>query len=118
MASTHGWTKAKGNQMMKGRNIAMHACLPWIYTRSISSAPAPYAGIVSGTDGGSNWENMCDGIPAGMTVTPLSFNAVSRQLAASIYGRGVYMIDLNRPPMASISSSAKLAKPRNCDDLC
>ena len=42
------------------------------------------------------WGNMSDGIPTGMVVTALSFNAASRQLAASTYGRGVYMLNVGQ----------------------
>jgi len=69
---------------------------------------ASNAGVLASTDGGITWGNMSDGIPAGMAVSALSFNAMSRQLAASTYGRGVYMLDLNEPPAVSISSSANL----------
>jgi hypothetical protein len=41
---------------------------------------------------------MSNGIPAGMMIGALSFNAVSRQLAASTYGRGVYIANLAMPP--------------------
>jgi hypothetical protein len=56
---------------------------------------ASNAGVFASTDGGGRWENMSEGIPAGMVVTALSFNAASRQLAASTYGRGVYMLNLS-----------------------
>ena len=67
------------------------------------------AGVFASTDGGSTWGNITDGIPAGMTVTGLSFNAINRQLAASTFGRGVYMLNLSELPAISISSSANLA---------
>jgi photosystem II stability/assembly factor-like uncharacterized protein len=70
---------------------------------------ASNAGVLASTDGGSNWTNMSDGIPAGMAVTGLSFNAINRQLAASTYGRGVYMLNLGASPAVFISSSASLA---------
>ena len=58
---------------------------------------ASNAGVFASTDGGMTWGNMSDGIPAGMVVSALSFNAASRQLAASTYGRGVYMLNVGRP---------------------
>jgi photosystem II stability/assembly factor-like uncharacterized protein len=64
---------------------------------------ASKAGVLASTDGGSNWENMSNGIPAGMMVSALSFNAISRELAASTYGRGAYMLHLDRPPRPSPS---------------
>lgn len=51
------------------------------------------------------WTNISAGIPAGMYITALSFNATSRQLAASTYGRGVYVLDLDDVlPTVSITS--------------
>jgi hypothetical protein len=70
---------------------------------------ASNAGVFASTDGGSTWGSMNYGIPKGMVVTSLSFNATSRQLAASTYGRGVYILNLGAPPTVSMSSSAKLA---------
>jgi photosystem II stability/assembly factor-like uncharacterized protein len=70
---------------------------------------ASNAGVFASTDGGGTWVDMSDGIPAGMTVSALSFNAMSRQLAASTFGRGVYILNLNAPPTVSISLSANLA---------
>lgn len=58
---------------------------------------ASNAGVFASTDGGLTWGNMSEGIPVGMMVSALSFNAASRQLAASTYGRGVYVLDLSRP---------------------
>src|SRR5262249_24669723 len=60
---------------------------------------ASNAGVFASTDGGLTWGNMSEGIPAGMTVTALSFNAVSRQLAASTYGRGVYALTPGPTPL-------------------
>ena len=54
---------------------------------------------------------MSDGIPTGMMVTSLSFDAMSRQLAASTYGRGVYLLDLDEPPTVSISSANLATTP-------
>ena len=62
---------------------------------------ASNAGVFASTDGGVSWGTMSDGIPAGMMVSALSFNAISRQLAASTYGRGVYMLHLDPPPRPS-----------------
>jgi photosystem II stability/assembly factor-like uncharacterized protein len=53
---------------------------------------ASNAGVLASTDGGLTWGNMSKGIPAGMVVSGLSFNASSRQLVASTYGRGVYVL--------------------------
>jgi photosystem II stability/assembly factor-like uncharacterized protein len=57
---------------------------------------ASNAGVFASTDGGENWGDMSEGIPSGMVVSALSFNAASRQLAASTYGRGVYMLNVGR----------------------
>jgi photosystem II stability/assembly factor-like uncharacterized protein len=57
---------------------------------------ASNAGVFASTDGGMTWGDMSQGIPAGMVVSALSFNAASRQLAASTYGRGVYLLDVRR----------------------
>jgi hypothetical protein len=57
---------------------------------------ASNAGVFASTDGGLTWGNLSDGIPTGMVVTALSFNAASRQLAASTYGRGVYMLNVSQ----------------------
>ena len=65
---------------------------------------AAFAGVYASTDGGLTWGNMSAGIPAGMEVTSLSFNATSRHLAASTYGRGAFVINL--PPVVSITSPA------------
>jgi photosystem II stability/assembly factor-like uncharacterized protein len=65
---------------------------------------ASNAGVVASTDGGVHWGDMSEGIPAGMVVTSLSFNAASRQLAASTFGRGVYLLHIGRseqPPRPS-----------------
>lgn len=59
---------------------------------------ASNAGVFASTDGGLSWGNMSDGIPAGMVVSALSLNALTRQLAASTYGRGVYTVHLDPPP--------------------
>ncbi len=70
---------------------------------------ASLAGVFASTDGGITWGDMSDGIPTGMVASALSFNAMSRQLAASTYGRGVYIFNLGAPPTASMNSSANLA---------
>ena len=59
---------------------------------------ASNAGVFASTDGGITWANMSEGIPAGLVVTGLSFNAINRELAASTYGRGVYLLNLNQRP--------------------
>ena len=62
------------------------------------------SGVYMSTDAGTTW-GLTLGIPAGMAVTSLSFNAATRQLAASTYGRGVYKLDLDDvPPTVSITS--------------
>jgi photosystem II stability/assembly factor-like uncharacterized protein len=53
---------------------------------------ASNAGVFASTDGGLTWGNMSDGIPTGMVVTALSFNAMNRHLAAATFGRGVYVL--------------------------
>ncbi|MFL6596777.1 MAG: WD40/YVTN/BNR-like repeat-containing protein [Chthoniobacterales bacterium] len=58
---------------------------------------ASNAGVFASTDGGLSWGDMSEGIPSGMVVSSLSFNAASRQLAAATYGRGVYLLDVTRP---------------------
>ena len=58
---------------------------------------ASNAGVFASTDGGLTWGNMSDGIPTGMVVTALSFNAMNRHLAAATFGRGVYMLRLVEP---------------------
>jgi photosystem II stability/assembly factor-like uncharacterized protein len=57
---------------------------------------ASNAGVFASTDGGMTWGNMSEGIPAGMVVSALSFNAASRQLAVATYGRGVYTLNVDR----------------------
>ena len=58
---------------------------------------ASNAGVLASTDGGLTWGNMSEGIPAGMMISALSYNAASRQLAASTYGRGVYVLNFGQP---------------------
>ena len=91
---------------MKGRNLVMRAYLRWIYTGGPSSRPALCGGALAGI----NMENMSHGIPAEMIVSSLSFNAVPLQHSASTYRGGPFMLDVNGWPMASITSSANLAK--------
>ena len=55
------------------------------------------AGVLASTDGGLTWGNMSEGIPTGMVVTALSFNATNRHLAAATFGRGVYMLNRVEP---------------------
>lgn len=91
--------------------------VPNLFYRDVAIDPAnpqhvfaaSFAGVFASTNGGLTWENMSDGIPAGIMVTGLSFNATSRQLAASTYGRGVYILNLGAPSTASMNSSANLA---------
>ena len=85
------WTQ-QGIQNLIYRDVAIDPANPQhIYAAS-------NAGVFASTDGGLTWGNMSDGIPAGMMVSALSFNTSSRQLAASTYGRGVYMLHLDLPP--------------------
>ena len=63
---------------------------------SASAFAASNAGVFASTDGGITWGNMSESIPSGMLVSALSFNAASRQLAASTYGRGVYILSVDR----------------------
>jgi photosystem II stability/assembly factor-like uncharacterized protein len=91
--------------------------VPNLFYRDVAIDPAnpqhifaaSFAGVFASTDGGITWGNMSEGIPSGMLVSALSFNAMSRQLAASTYGRGVYVLNLDQPPTVSISSSTNLA---------
>ena len=69
------------------------------------------AGVFASTDGGMTWGNMSQGIPTGMMVSSLSFNAASRQLAASTYGRGVYLLDVNRPIQPPRASPTPRPRP-------
>ena len=91
--------------------------VPNLFYRDVAIDPAnpqhifaaSFAGVLASTDGGSTWGNVSDGIPAGMIVSGLSFNATSRQLAASTYGRGVYILNLGAPSTPFMNSSANLA---------
>ena len=74
---------------------------------------ASNAGVVASTDGGMTWGNMSDGIPTGMVVTALSFNAASRQLAASTYGRGVYMLNVE-PARCAMQSASEAMISEEC----
>jgi photosystem II stability/assembly factor-like uncharacterized protein len=58
------------------------------------------AGVFASTDAGTSWGAMNEGIPSGIVVSSLSFNSANRQLAASTFGRGVYLLDVSRsvPP--------------------
>jgi len=58
---------------------------------------ASNAGVFASTDGGMTWGSMSQGIPTGMVVSSLSYNAASRQLAASTFGRGVYLLNVGGP---------------------
>jgi photosystem II stability/assembly factor-like uncharacterized protein len=58
---------------------------------------ASNAGVFASTDGGLTWGNMNEGIPTGMVITALSFNATSRHLAAATFGRGVYVLNHVEP---------------------
>jgi len=71
---------------------------------------ASNAGVFASTDGGTTWGNISAGIPTGMVVTSLSFNAASRQLAASTYGRGVYLLNVFR--LVPLPRSSPTPHPR------
>ena len=58
---------------------------------------ASNAGVLASTDSGVTWGNLSRGIPTGMVVSSLSFNATNRHLAAASFGRGVYMLNFGRP---------------------
>jgi photosystem II stability/assembly factor-like uncharacterized protein len=96
------WTQ-QGVQNLIYRDVAIDPANP----QHIFAASN--AGVFASTDGGTTWGNMSNGIPTGMKVSGLSFNAVSRQLAAATYGRGVYVLNLNEPPTVFINSSANVA---------
>jgi photosystem II stability/assembly factor-like uncharacterized protein len=72
---------------------------------------ASNAGVFASTDGGLSWGDMSEGIPSGMVVSSLSFNAASRQLAASTYGRGVYLLDVTRPVQPPRASPTPRPRP-------
>jgi hypothetical protein len=61
----------------------------------------------------SVWSSSNTSLPEGMAIANLSFNEYSHQLAASAYGRGVYVLDLDRvPPTATINFPANGAHVR------
>jgi photosystem II stability/assembly factor-like uncharacterized protein len=64
---------------------------------------ASHRGVYFRSSSGA-WSSLNTGLPAGMAIANLSFNEYSHQLAASAYGRGVYVLDLDRvPPTATIN---------------
>ncbi|HEV2842093.1 MAG TPA: Ig-like domain-containing protein, partial [Chthoniobacterales bacterium] len=72
---------------------------------------ASHRGIFARVNG--IWGSMNTGLPQGMAFSNLSFNQYSHQLAASAWGRGVYLIDLDRvPPTATITFPANGAHVR------
>jgi photosystem II stability/assembly factor-like uncharacterized protein len=87
-----------------GASWAQHG-IPNLIYRDLAIDPAnprhifaaSNAGVFASTDGGLTWGNMSEGIPAGMVVSALSYNAANRQLAASTYGRGVYVLNFGQP---------------------
>ena len=54
-------------------------------------------GVSMSTDAGGSWQDMSDGIPAGLIVNGLSLNPSTRRMAASTWGRGVYLLDVPAP---------------------
>jgi hypothetical protein len=63
-------------------------------------------GVYHTTTNENTWASIA-GMPVGMFVSGLSFNGTSRQLAASTYGRGVYILDLDDiPPTVVITAPA------------
>lgn len=63
-------------------------------------------GVYHTTINENTWASI-NGMPLGMFVSGLSFNGTSRQLAASTYGRGIYMLDLDDiPPTVVITTPA------------
>lgn len=58
-------------------------------------AASRYAGVIGSIDGGDTWTSVGNELPAGLYITQLSFNGVSRQLALATYGRGAYLLDLD-----------------------
>ena len=78
---------------------------------------ASNAGVFASTDGGIHWGNMSEGIPSGMVVSSLSFNAASRQLAASTYGRGVYMLNVGRPVQPTEAASHSASAGHNFEGI-
>jgi photosystem II stability/assembly factor-like uncharacterized protein len=78
------------------RDVAFHPADPsQIFVASHRGVYARVNGV---------WGSMNANLPAGMAVVNLSFNEFSHQLAASTYGRGVYVLDLDRePPTVSLT---------------
>lgn len=63
---------------------------------------ASHRGVFARVD--HEWGSLNANLPAGMAIVNISFNKYSHQLAAATYGRGVYVLDLDRePPTVSIT---------------
>lgn len=55
---------------------------------------ASHRGVFARVD--DEWGSLNANLPAGMGIVNISFNKYSHQLAAAAYGRGVYVLDLDR----------------------
>jgi hypothetical protein len=73
--------------------------------------PVANAGVFGSTDGGLNWGNMSDGIPAGVVVSALSFNAFRRNADALRLSRqAVNSISIEKDALAGPSFRNGLAQ--------
>jgi hypothetical protein len=69
--------------------------------------------VYSSINSGDTWADIGDGIPKGMVISDLAFDKITRQLAAGTYGRGAYVLDLDRvPPTAIVNFPADGAHVR------
>ena len=68
-------------------------------------------GVFVSNDGAQSFNNLGVDLPEGLPIFSLSFNPVTRQLAAATHGRGVYFLNLdNIPPTVEITSPEDGAK--------